>query len=67
MRKQLAAAATAATGPNTPPLIAATVMAAPMIAGMAYSPLCSTAGIRRTSTSRSVPPPTPVIAPRMIA
>ena len=51
----------------TPLLVATTTSAAPTRAGMAYSPLLNTLGTCRISTSRTVPPPTPVTVPRMIA
>ena len=64
-------AAPSATGaPSTwftPLLSATTASAAPTRAGIAYSPLLNTLGTCRISTSRTVPPPTPVTVPRMIA
>ena len=68
--KHTAAAPTAAGAPSTwftPAGSRSRPALHPTSAGMAYSPLLSTPGTRRISTSRSVPPPTPVTAPRMTA
>ena len=55
---------TSAPAPSRPSTIA---VVAPIRAGTAYSPLCSTLGTRWMSTSRSVPPPTAVSAPSSTA
>src|SRR5690242_2929043 len=60
MTKQATTATTAAGQPRRPSSAATTVIRAPTRAGIAYSPLLSTVGTRPMSTSRIVPPPTPV-------
>ena len=55
------------TGFVLPACCATTSTVAPSSAGIAYSPSRRTVGTSRSSTSRSIPPPTPVIVPRRIA